>query len=155
MTKNAATRLVEHEVAQRLVLIDPTRLLPQRRTGRWLDTTNNDIADLAFGVTTDNLDRAVEVESRVVLHGCSVAHTGGVVSVDGRFEAGDVIDIADTSGEVFARGIAAASSAAAGQAIGRHTRDLPDGIDEVVHRDDLVVLEPVTPIGERAGGPRR
>jgi len=64
----------------------------------------------------------------------------GVVSVGGQFEAGDVIDIADTSGDVFARGIAAASSVVADQAIGRHTRDLPEGLDELVHRDDLVVL---------------
>ncbi|MEM1334050.1 MAG: glutamate 5-kinase [Actinomycetota bacterium] len=64
----------------------------------------------------------------------------GVVRVDGAFEAGDVIDIAGSDGRVFARGIAAAAASGARDGAGRHTRDLPDGVDEVVHRDDLVVL---------------
>lgn len=79
----------------------------------------------------------------------------GVVSVEGAFEAGEVIDIANSSGEVFARGIAATDDGRAREAAGRHTRDLPEGTDEVVHRDDLVILEPVTAVGRRASGPRR
>jgi len=79
----------------------------------------------------------------------------GVVRVVGRFGAGDVIDIASSDGTVFARGIAAIDGTLAGSSAGRHTRELPDGIDEVVHRDDLVVFEPVTQISARAVGPRR
>ena len=56
---------------------------------------------------------------------------------------------------MFARGIASIGSGAVRSGAGRHTRDLPDGLDEVVHRDDLVVLEPITAIGSRASGPRR
>ncbi len=79
----------------------------------------------------------------------------GVVRVDGDFESGDVVDIATADGRVFARGMALMASQRVRDAAGRQTRDLPEGLDEVVHRDDLVVLEPVTEVGSRASGPRR
>ena len=80
----------------------------------------------------------------------------GLTAVDGSFDGGDVIDIATDDGVVFARGIASTPASALRAVIGHQTSDLPEGmIDEVVHRDDLVVLEPVTEIGSRASGPRR
>ncbi|MEL6891491.1 MAG: glutamate 5-kinase [Actinomycetota bacterium] len=79
----------------------------------------------------------------------------GVLDVRGEFEVGDVIDLASGDGTVFARGIAATAAGGTRSGAGRHTSDLPDGIEEVVHRDDLVVLEPVTEIGARASGPHR
>ncbi len=79
----------------------------------------------------------------------------GVVRVDGDFESGEVVDIATADGRVFARGMVLMASQRVRDAAGRQTRDLPEGLDEVVHRDDLVVLEPVTDVGSRASGPRR
>lgn len=74
----------------------------------------------------------------------------GVVSVEGFFERGDVVDIVDVDGPPFARGMATMSSATLQSALGMHTSELPAGVvHEVVHRDDLVVLEPVTSIGSR------
>jgi glutamate 5-kinase len=64
----------------------------------------------------------------------------GVLRVEGAFEAGEVVDIAAPDGHVFARGIASVPALGLRHAAGRHTRDLPEGLDEVVHRDDLVVL---------------
>lgn len=65
----------------------------------------------------------------------------GIVSVRGRFERGDVVDVVDEGGETFARGRVSAESRELSPVTGRRTSDLPAGmVPEVVHRDDLVVL---------------
>ncbi len=52
----------------------------------------------------------------------------GVVKVDGTFEAGDAVDVASSTGDVFAKGVARVSST-----------DV-DKVRVVIHADDLVVL---------------
>jgi glutamate 5-kinase len=70
----------------------------------------------------------------------------GVTSVVGAFDVGQVVDLADPDGAVFARGIASVTAERLGTVLGRHTRDLPAGmVHEVVHRDDLVVLDRPAP----------
>jgi glutamate 5-kinase len=65
----------------------------------------------------------------------------GVVKVDGRFDAGDAVEIAEVDGRVFAKGITAVGAEQLGSIAGRRTDDLPEGVPhEVVHADDLVVL---------------
>lgn len=65
----------------------------------------------------------------------------GVVAVRGRFERGEVADVVDESGDVFARGRVSTGSRELVPVAGRQTRDLPAGmVHEVIHRDDLVVL---------------
>ena len=65
----------------------------------------------------------------------------GVISAEGGFETGDTVDIAGPSGRVFARGMVAVDGDVVRRVLGRRTADLPAGVnDEVVHRDDLVVL---------------
>jgi glutamate 5-kinase len=65
----------------------------------------------------------------------------GVVGVEGEFDADTGVEILDTSGEVFAKGVTHYDAPALREALGRRTADLPDGVPhEVVHRDDLVVL---------------
>ncbi|MEJ7799298.1 MAG: glutamate 5-kinase [Ilumatobacter sp.] len=76
----------------------------------------------------------------------------GVTAVEGDFARGEVVDIVDPDGVVFARGRVSVTSTQLAGVTGRRTTDLPDGmVDEVVHRDDLVVREPVTPVGARFG----
>ncbi len=66
----------------------------------------------------------------------------GVVSVEGVFDADDAVEIADVSGRVLAKGLVRHSSARVREWAGRRTAELPaDVAHEVVHRDDLVVLE--------------
>jgi glutamate 5-kinase len=66
----------------------------------------------------------------------------GVTAVDGSFAADDAVEICGPDGRVFAKGIARLGSERAAEWVGRRTADLPAGLaDEVVHRDDLVVLE--------------
>ena len=65
----------------------------------------------------------------------------GVISVQGEFEDGDNVEIADPEGVVFARGMATVSASTAREVAGRRTSDLPSDMNpEIVHRDDLVIL---------------
>jgi glutamate 5-kinase len=65
----------------------------------------------------------------------------GVRQVTGEFMEGDTVNVAGAAGTVFARGMVFATSSQLRDAIGRQTSELPAGMtDEVIHRDDLVVL---------------
>ena len=65
----------------------------------------------------------------------------GVRGVEGSFDADDAVEIVDSTGRPFAKGLARYSAAALRSVAGRHTTELEDGLPhEVVHRDDLVVL---------------
>lgn len=66
----------------------------------------------------------------------------GVVTVAGEFGAGDAVEIVGADGIVFAKGLVAVGTDEMRRRIGRRTEDLPvDVAPEVIHRDDLVVLE--------------
>ncbi|WNV83300.1 glutamate 5-kinase [Umezawaea sp. Da 62-37] len=65
----------------------------------------------------------------------------GITAIEGAFEAGDVVELADTSGQVVARGVVAFDAAELPALIGRSSHELPaEQRREVVHADDLVAL---------------
>ncbi|MFL6142551.1 MAG: glutamate 5-kinase [Labedaea sp.] len=65
----------------------------------------------------------------------------GIVAVDGSFEAGDVVELADPAGHIVARGVVSFDADELPGLIGRSTHDLlPEQRREVVHADDLVPL---------------
>ena len=65
-----------------------------------------------------------------------------MVAVRGEFAADDAVEIADPEGQVFAKGLVGQPAAVVERWAGRHSGELPDDVAaEVVHRDDLVVLE--------------
>jgi glutamate 5-kinase len=65
----------------------------------------------------------------------------GVTRVEGRFEPGDAVEVADEQATPFAKGVTRYSSQALAAAAGKKTKDLPEGSShEVIHKDDLVVL---------------
>jgi glutamate 5-kinase len=65
----------------------------------------------------------------------------GVERVEGDFDADDAVEISDTDGAVFAKGLVRVTSAAAADMAGRRSADLPDGLPRyLVHADDLVIL---------------
>ncbi len=69
----------------------------------------------------------------------------GVVAVDGSFERGDTVSVLDASGREIARGLAAYAAADASRLLGRNSRDIETllgyrGREELIHRDDLVLL---------------
>ncbi len=66
----------------------------------------------------------------------------GVTGATGAFGEGDGVEIAGPDGVVFAKGIAAHGHVWVADAMGKRSDALPQGQDhEVVHRDDLVVLD--------------
>ncbi|HEY1141203.1 MAG TPA: PUA domain-containing protein, partial [Lysobacter sp.] len=73
---------------------------------------------------------------------------GGVVSIDGEFRRGDVIEIAADGEAVFARGLAQYGSSEIRRIARRHSNEI-EGIlgfrygESVVHRDDLVLLDTI------------
>ena len=69
----------------------------------------------------------------------------GITAVDGRFTAGDPVDLVDTAGTPVARGLVNYDAAELPGLLGRSTVELaaelgPGYEREVVHRDDLVLL---------------
>jgi glutamate 5-kinase len=71
----------------------------------------------------------------------------GITSVDGRFAAGDPVDLVDAAGVPVARGLVNYDALELPGLLGRSTVDLaaelgPGYEKEVVHRDDLVLLVP-------------
>jgi glutamate 5-kinase len=68
----------------------------------------------------------------------------GVVRVEGRFERGDAVIVADLSGNEVARGLSAYNAADAKAIMGHKSKEIADllgyrGRDEMIHRDDLVL----------------
>jgi glutamate 5-kinase len=65
----------------------------------------------------------------------------GVRRVEGDFDEGDTVEVADLEGVVFARGMTAIASGMLRHVSGKRTNELPPHVaHEVVHRDDLVLL---------------
>jgi glutamate 5-kinase len=70
----------------------------------------------------------------------------GVVSVDGVFEGGEVVSLCDIDGVEFARGVASYDAAQVDQIKGIRSNQIEHTLgvkpfDEIVHRDNLVILE--------------
>lgn len=68
----------------------------------------------------------------------------GVVGVNGRFSGGDVVELTDPQGRVFARGMVNYGADEVATMIGHSTADLPSELRRpVIHADDLVAVDPV------------
>ena len=70
----------------------------------------------------------------------------GVIEVDGRFEAGDVVRVKGPSGEEFARGLTNYGSEEVDRIKGLNTAEIEDALgqkyyDEVIHRDNLALVD--------------
>jgi glutamate 5-kinase len=66
------------------------------------------------------------------------------VTVEGRFERGDAVIVADVQGREIARGLTAYSAEDARRIKGHKSREIETllgyrGRDEMIHRDDLVL----------------
>ncbi|MGH8180312.1 MAG: glutamate 5-kinase [Steroidobacteraceae bacterium] len=92
---------------------------------------------------------------RALLDGKSLL-PAGVISARGRFERGDTVSVLATDGAEIARGIIAYSDVDAAKIMGRKSSDIESilgfrGRDEMIHRDDLVLLNPEPAAKERVG----
>jgi glutamate 5-kinase len=82
---------------------------------------------------------------RALMHGKSLL-PAGVTGAMGRFERGDTVSIIAPDGMEVARGICAYSDADTARILGRKSAEIETvlgfrGRDEIVHRDDLVLLK--------------
>ena len=86
-------------------------------------------------VVDDGARRALMERGRSLL-------SAGVLSVAGEFGLEDAVEIAGTDGVIFAKGLVRQPASVVAQWAGRRSDELPlDVSPEVVHRDDLVVLD--------------
>jgi glutamate 5-kinase len=82
---------------------------------------------------------------RALVEGGKSLLPSGLVKVEGEFLAGDAVGIRDPDGREFARGIVNYDAREVGLLRGAQTRDIERllgyrMLDEVIHRDNLVVL---------------
>jgi glutamate 5-kinase len=82
---------------------------------------------------------------RALMRGKSLL-PAGVIGAVGRFERGDTVSIVGPDGTEVARGICAYSDSDAARIMGRKSAEIEQllgfrGRDEIVHRDDLVLLK--------------
>ncbi|HWW32355.1 MAG TPA: glutamate 5-kinase [Steroidobacteraceae bacterium] len=90
---------------------------------------------------------AITIDSgalRALLEGKSLL-PAGVTGARGRFERGDTVSVLAADGAEVARGIVAYSDADAARIMGRKSSEIEEllgfrGRDEMIHRDDLVLL---------------
>jgi glutamate 5-kinase len=83
---------------------------------------------------------------RALLEGRSLL-PAGVTGTRGRFDRGDTVSVLAADGVEVARGIIAYSDADAARIMGRKSSEIAEllgfrGRDEMIHRDDLVLLRP-------------
>ncbi|MBL9037804.1 MAG: glutamate 5-kinase, partial [Archangium sp.] len=69
----------------------------------------------------------------------------GIVRITGSFSQGAPVDVVDESGVAFARGLAAYPAHELRRIAGKRTAEIESvlgyrGLDEAIHRDDLVLL---------------
>ncbi len=86
----------------------------------------------------------IDAGARTALKGGRSLLPAGVVKVEGRFERGDAVIVADLDGTELARGLSAYSASDARLIMGHKSRDIAGllgyrGRDEMIHRDDLVL----------------
>jgi len=83
---------------------------------------------------------------RAIEHGGKSLLPAGIVEARGKFQVGDPVACVDSKGRVVARGLTAYASDAVERIARRSTREIVQMLgysngDEVIHRDDLVLLE--------------
>ena len=91
---------------------------------------------------------------RALLEGRSLL-PAGVTGARGRFERGDTVSVLSADGAEVARGIVAYSDGDAARIMGRQSSEIEQllgfrGRDEMIHRDDLVLLKESAPAAETA-----
>jgi glutamate 5-kinase len=94
---------------------------------------------------------AIDAGALHALHGGKSLLPAGVIRALGRFDRGDTVSILGPDGAEIARGIIAYSDSDVARILGRRSSEIEQllgfrGRDEMVHRDDLVILEPAPPV---------
>jgi glutamate 5-kinase len=101
---------------------------------------------IAFAIKPKGIIRIDDGAVRVILELGKSLLPSGIVSVEGRFEAGDAVYIVDTSGNKIAKGIVNYPSEDIEKIKGKKTFEIEAILgykysDEIIHRDNLVLLD--------------
>ena len=85
---------------------------------------------------------------KAISRGTNSLLAAGIIEVRGEFEAGDAVEICDSKGKPFARGLVNFGSEELPDMLGHNTTDLVEELGEgydksVVHVDDLALIEPI------------
>ncbi|MDQ1395536.1 MAG: glutamate 5-kinase [Acidimicrobiaceae bacterium] len=97
---------------------------------------------IAFAVGSSGTIVVDDGARRALVERATSLLPAGVVDVIGSFDQEDAVEIADSHGRVFAKGLVRHAALRVKEWAGRRSGDLPaDLAHEVVHRDDLVVLQ--------------
>ncbi len=123
------------EGKERGTRFDPSHS-PMRARKRWI----------AFGPKAKGTVRVDEGACNALLSGKKSLLPSGITEAHGKFKKGDVIDILDHSGTLVAKGLANYSAEEVGKIKGKRSDKIKTELgykdyDEVVHRDNLVILE--------------
>ncbi|MHC4251583.1 MAG: PUA domain-containing protein, partial [Planctomycetota bacterium] len=101
---------------------------------------------IAFASARSGAVRVNEGARRAIVEKGTSLLPVGVTGTSGEFEKGDTVGILDEEGSEFARGVSYYASAEVELIRGRRTSDLAEVLgtayseDEVIHRDNLVLL---------------
>jgi glutamate 5-kinase len=99
---------------------------------------------------------SIDAGALQALHAGRSLLPAGVTATRGRFERGDTVSVLSGDGTEIARGIVAYSDTDAARILGRRSSEIETllgfrGRDEMIHRDDLVLLAPAAGRGRAAG----
>jgi glutamate 5-kinase len=96
---------------------------------------------IAFAVRSSGLLTVDSGARNALERGGTSLLAAGVLSVTGEFDADDAVEIADESGEVFAKGLVGMGAQTLKAAAGHSRSELPSEVPaQVIHADDLVIL---------------
>ena len=104
---------------------------------------------IAFGSKCKGSISVDEGAAKALLKGGKSLLPSGIIGAGGAFKAGDTVSILDNAGKEIARGVAGYSCDEIEQIKGRKSAEIKKilskfSTDEVIHRDNLVVLEWLT-----------
>jgi glutamate 5-kinase len=149
----AAKRAVRHGIAVNIVngrfegVI--TSLIDGCRTGTAFRPQRTRLSSkkgwIAYACRTKGVLTVDDGAARALLHGGKSLLPSGIVSLSGRFDAGDAVYCADMRGHRIAKGVTNYSSSEIEQIKGKKTSEIDSILgyrysDEVIHRDNLALL---------------
>lgn len=96
---------------------------------------------IAFALRSSGMVKVDNGARAALSRGGTSLLAAGVIDVEGEFDTDDAVEIADSNGEVFAKGLVRVSAPQLRAAAGRSSAELPAEVPaQVVHADDLVIL---------------
>jgi glutamate 5-kinase len=133
LAEGILARILRGEAVGTLFQASSSRM---RSRKRWLAFASQPLGR----ITVDNGAR------EALVHGGKSLLPSGVVSATGGFEGGEVVSLCNTDGEEFARGVANYDAEQVDRIKGLKSAQIEEALgtkpfDEVVHRDNLVILE--------------